>query len=408
MGGGSDVSHYEPRAPLDMDDEDSDVPDELREILKEREEEGEEVVGIPIFRASLTDHSSHPPTTQAQILASPAMSSSLSPPSPCSEDDTKKSFDFTGELRKLNESGASDRRSFVEQLENAFRTPARVDLRYAFVGDVPPLPDLPRLGGAFEFGVERKEDASGSGLDGDVDEDASRIVDVEQPSWVSSDEITNSNANADSNEANMNSIASKSRLVDVQEPSGLLSASTSSTSSSGSTRPSDGELDRSFRFGGLPRAETRKEERELTLSDIIPPPAHARSISLAPATTTAAAATSSQVNHAADPSMDLDSAALEDDSVLKSIYAKILEGLPPPVPRSKRVDPGVANSGVVGSTVRFQKDTSVVELFFSLFLVANVIRRCRLPLSCQKNRRALETLKSSLSRKPKPSVRDQL
>jgi hypothetical protein len=43
------------------------------------------------------------------------------------DDDTKK---FTGELKKLNESDASDRRSFVEQLENTFRTPARVDLKY--------------------------------------------------------------------------------------------------------------------------------------------------------------------------------------------------------------------------------------------------------------------------------------
>ena len=38
--------------------------------------------------------------------------------------------------------------------------------------------------------------------------------------------------------------------------------------------------------------------------------------------------------------------ALEDDSVLKSIYAKMLEGLPPAVPHPKWVDPGVANSGV--------------------------------------------------------------
>ena len=55
-------------------------------------------------------------------------------------------FDFTGELQKLNESGASesDRRSFVEQLENAFRTLAKVDLCYDFGGhlcvDVPPVP----------------------------------------------------------------------------------------------------------------------------------------------------------------------------------------------------------------------------------------------------------------------------
>lgn len=45
-----------------------------------------------------------------------------------SEDDTKRSFDFTGELKRLNESGGSDRRSFVEQLENASQD--RVVLRF--------------------------------------------------------------------------------------------------------------------------------------------------------------------------------------------------------------------------------------------------------------------------------------
>ena len=40
-----------------------------------------------------------------------------------SENDTKQSFDFTGELAKLNESGGAHRLSFVEQLEEAFKTP---------------------------------------------------------------------------------------------------------------------------------------------------------------------------------------------------------------------------------------------------------------------------------------------
>jgi serine/arginine repetitive matrix protein 2 len=66
-----------------------------------------------------------------------------------SDEDGKKSFDFTGELKKLNESGASDRRTFTEGLENAFRTPAKVDLRYDFGGHVlvaeisPPVPKFP-------------------------------------------------------------------------------------------------------------------------------------------------------------------------------------------------------------------------------------------------------------------------
>jgi hypothetical protein len=45
-----------------------------------------------------------------------------------SKEDTKKSFDFTGEIKKLNASGASDRASFVEQLKMTFKTPAKINL----------------------------------------------------------------------------------------------------------------------------------------------------------------------------------------------------------------------------------------------------------------------------------------
>jgi hypothetical protein len=50
--------------------------------------------------------------------------------------------------------------------------------------------------------------------------------------------------------------------VDVQEPSWFssLSVFTLNSSSSSSTRPSDGDLDRSVRFGGLPKSEAAKEE----------------------------------------------------------------------------------------------------------------------------------------------------
>ena len=59
--------------------------------------------------------------------------------------------------------------------------------------------------------------------------------------------------------------------MDVKEPSGLLSASTSSSSSPSSMRPSDGELDRSFKFGRLSKfdakkqKETRKERADVTV-----------------------------------------------------------------------------------------------------------------------------------------------
>jgi len=77
----------------------------------------------PVFRASLTDHSSHPPsttTTMAQDVhintnTAALPSQSLSLPSISSgsdsseEDDTKKSFDFTGELAKFDKPRASPR-----------------------------------------------------------------------------------------------------------------------------------------------------------------------------------------------------------------------------------------------------------------------------------------------------------
>jgi hypothetical protein len=71
-------------------------------------------------------------------------------------------------------------------------------------------------------------------------------------------------------------------------------------------RPSDGQLNRSFKFGGLPRSQSstslakndKQQPFKLTLSDIIPPRSHVRSLSNS-------------------TSMD------EDDSVLNSIFAKI-------------------------------------------------------------------------------------
>jgi citrate synthase len=74
---------------MDVDNEDSDVPDELKEILKEQELEEEEKVDIPVFCTLLMDHSSNPPTTTTHVhidtntstctipQPSPALSSSL-------------------------------------------------------------------------------------------------------------------------------------------------------------------------------------------------------------------------------------------------------------------------------------------------------------------------------------------
>jgi serine/arginine repetitive matrix protein 2 len=226
-----------------------------------------------------------------------------------SDEDTKNTFDFTGELQKLNESGASDRRSFVEQLENAFRTPAKVDLCYDFGGhlrpDAPPVPNIP-----LNFStVTTSSSGDGSGSFG------SQLLDVQQPTML------NTTRTEESESQSQFDFESGSKLVDIREPSSLLgsdelnndidkavcekksSSSLLVSPALSSQRPSDGQLNRSFRFGGLPRSQSstslaKDDKQPLTLSDIIPPPSHVRSLSNS-------------------SSMD------EDDSVLNSIFAKI-------------------------------------------------------------------------------------
>ena len=65
------------------------------------------------------------------------------------EGDTVQSLDFTGELKKLKETGGFDGQSFVEQLESAFCTPTQLKLNFkvgggrASVADRLPLSRLP-------------------------------------------------------------------------------------------------------------------------------------------------------------------------------------------------------------------------------------------------------------------------
>ena len=324
--GGSDVSCCKGPDP-DASDPDSDVPDELRFILathSDRNSVAESlsfqddqeaptpkpisppdelpvplahpppVLQLPVFHASLIDDE------QNQYDIDEGLNTS--------DEDTKKSFDFTGEIKKLNESGASDRRSFVEQLENAFRTPAKVDLRYDFGGhlrvDIPPLPSL-----SVDFLKSITTDKN------EVDV-GSPLLEVQQPSML------NSTHTEESGESESRfDLHSGSPLVNVPEPSSLLESDDLSdeinkavcenqslsnllpSPSPSSQRPSDGQLNTSFRFGGLPRSQSstslpKDDKQPLTLSDIIPSPSHARSLSC---------------------STNMD----EDDDVLKSIFAKI-------------------------------------------------------------------------------------
>ncbi|KAJ3908042.1 hypothetical protein F5879DRAFT_794348 [Lentinula edodes] len=319
--GGSDVSAYAVD-DLDTSDPDSDIPDELQVILAnqsprtsvhsiedhtsfrsldspdapqdvsslvdpESEFEstgGREVVDLPVFHLIDVDDNHADLDDMLDV----------------DEDDTKKSFDFTGELEKLNESGGSDRASFVEQLEKAFKTPAKIDLRYDFGGqggllqvDVPPLPVLPSM----------------------IAMDSSKSVELTNSSISSQEAHYGGSTQATSSSLEIFPI---SRLLDAKEPTLLPgSDSISSTDSrdlpdtfapkvlessvSSASRPSDGELNKSFKFGGFTKSLSQEVELEkpISFSDIIPSPSRVRALSNA----------SSYV----------------DDSVINSIIAKASE-----------------------------------------------------------------------------------
>ena len=204
-----------------------------------------------------------------------------------SDEDTKKSFDFTGEIRMLNESGASERRSFVEQLENAFRTPARVDLGYSFpesAMDIPPVPSRP---------IDTQDSSTSSmGLSATVGDFPMDDVGESHDTIPSDDEEY----------CRRLSVPLDSPSIDIvrERPGNPLASSRNS-------RPSDGQLNRSFKFGGSPMPSQRSDnscseevgETPLTLSDIFHPPS----------------------NHSRENS--LGSLIKEDSSVLKSIMAQV-------------------------------------------------------------------------------------
>ncbi|KAF8878425.1 hypothetical protein BD779DRAFT_1663807 [Infundibulicybe gibba] len=318
--GGSDVSGY--AVELDASDPDSDIPDELQVILAGQFEDGS-VEDTMSYRlpppspgcppeAPLPAVVSGPPVLDlpifhAQLIDEDQNHADIDEGENTSEEDTKKSFDFTGELKKLNESGASDRRSFVEQLENAFRTPAKVDLRYDFLQvDIPPVPQMP-----LDLSVAMMEDSSDSSAGFDS-MDRSRIIDVKEPTLAKSE---------DSKSKSMFDVFPGSRILDIKEPTLLQgsdslgstdqsddvvmeehSSSLNVSTSTSSSRPSDGQLNTSFKFGGRPSPEpsvAARPRKPMTLSDIIPSPAHARSLS--------------------------NSSAMEGDSVLDSIFAKVAD-----------------------------------------------------------------------------------
>lgn len=295
--GGSDVSAYAVDE-LDASDPDSDIPDELQVILSNQSPrvsvlEAEDTLSFrpPAPDVPLGLSVSSLPEYQSESSGEPEMvnlpvfhlidvndnHADLDEIMDVDEDDTKKSFDFTGELQKLNESGASDRASFVEQLEKAFKTPAKIDLRYDFEDqgllqvDVPPLPSLP-----LPLMV-----GSSSGTDSSLSMEVS-------DSSVSSQEARYGGS---SQTASSSAEFPVSRLLDVKEltllpgsdsissadSDDLLPPKVRKFSSSTSSRPSDGELNQAFKFGGFSKSPSL--EKPITLSDIIPPPSRVRAMS---------------------------------------------------------------------------------------------------------------------------------
>jgi serine/arginine repetitive matrix protein 2 len=127
---------------------------------------------------------------------------------------------------------------------------------------------------------------------------------------------------------------SESQIVDMKEPTLLpgsdslassdathdivlgVDDSVSASRSSSGSQPSDGQLNKAFKFGARPTAQVPPlpvavdmQSKPQTLSDIIPAPSHVRSLS-------------------GSSMMD------EDDSVIKSIFAKVSD-IPPLCPRPR-------------------------------------------------------------------------
>ncbi|CDO70210.1 hypothetical protein BN946_scf184942.g10 [Trametes cinnabarina] len=309
---------------VDPEDQDSDIPDELQVILSGQSDD--DMTGplndtlsfrppslpgsppqtvLPLSSdndraVAESEADADPPVFQAQLFDAEANQAELDEGEgghgSASEDDTKKSFDFTGELQKLNESGASDRASFVEQLENAFKTPARIELGFDFGIEegmlAPPVPAMPK-----DLNVRPTPPAE------DVPRSFSNTGDT--MSIFGSSEVHEDGGSRDSGLSQEHEHDISFMMRELEDECRVYPelARTSSMRS----KPSDGRLNKDFKFGGRPSPQASSKDaspRPLTLSDIIPPLSHSHSRSRSQSSTT------------------------EDDSVLKSIMAKATDIMP--------------------------------------------------------------------------------
>ncbi|KAH9061200.1 hypothetical protein EDB87DRAFT_1682964 [Lactarius vividus] len=268
---GGSTSSQNPDLSLESDNPDSDIPNELQDILTggnaERLDDSEDTIALPL--APFPHLPPSPGLPPECPLPTPVMSQtcaarsggSMNSTQPIAEGDdeddesdsssleennTKKSFDFTGELKKLSSSAGTHRHSFVEQLENAFRTPARYHLdKFEPDEDIPPAP-------AVSFESRRPVSAEAS--------DPHVMTSASVPPLLPSPEIVVS-------KKAKGTISYNILQDEVEKPHAL-------------SKPSYGQLDLNFKFGGPPLSAKTADASPLTLSDIIPSPAHARSFSL--------------------------------------------------------------------------------------------------------------------------------
>ncbi|KIP05270.1 hypothetical protein PHLGIDRAFT_128997 [Phlebiopsis gigantea 11061_1 CR5-6] len=244
--------------------------------------------GAPVFRATLCD---------ADVSESDVDEGEGS----VSEDDTKKSFDFTGELRRLTESGASDRRSFVEQVENAFRTPARVELDFSLGAGLFLPPDGSPATALTHRETPDRDLVPHSVADSDLCGLALEAS-VEQSAEQQADQSVDDSAEPSFRDSATSDTLDRLLAECEQDLCGQYS-DLRRCGSSMRSKASDGQLNTSFRFGGRPAipapVDEIEEDKPLTLSDIIPP------------------FTSSRPSSVAGSSM------LGDDSLIKSILGNI-------------------------------------------------------------------------------------
>ncbi|KAJ3980260.1 hypothetical protein F5890DRAFT_1557848 [Lentinula detonsa] len=301
--GGSDVSAYAV-GELDASDPDSDIPDELQVILANQSPRTSlhsiehstafEPLNLPDAPQDVSSSIPDPEyeseyeseiTGEREVVDLPVFHlidandnhAEIDDMMDVDEDDTKKSFDFTGELQKLNESGGSDRASFVEQLEQAFKTPAKIDLRYDFGGqngllrvDLPPLPSTVVLDNSASTDLSDSSGSSQEAHHGSIPTPSSsleefpisRLLDAKEPTLLpGSDSFGSTGSHDDSHNA----------FAPQNLESPVATAS----------RPSDGELNKSFKFGGFSKSPSQEIELEkpISLSDIIPSPSRVRATS---------------------------------------------------------------------------------------------------------------------------------